>query len=1117
MTADRGGWQPVVPGDPERSELVRRIGSTDDDVVMPPPRSGLVLSTAEKALLRRWIEEGADYAPHWAFVPPKPTPVPSPPGPSSGRNPIDAFVVARLSKAELTPAPPAAREAVIRRVSLDLTGVPPTPAEVDAFLADTAEDAYQRLVERLLASPRFGERMALMWLDAARYADTNGFHHDNERTAWPYRDWVIRAFNDNMPYDQFVVEQLAGDLLEDATQQQRIATAFCRMHNINDEGGALDDEYRVEAVCDRIETIATTFLGLTFTCCRCHDHKYDPFDQEDYYSLYAYFNSVEERGVYPNDFEQARAYPARLAYFTPELERRLAGAEEAQAAAAAKLQAAEPAVRRERAEWERAFRAERGVEWVDLEQCEATSEAGLELLRQDDGSVRVLGTADVDTHTLVLRTTASGMRLLRFEALLDALRADGRTGLAPNGNAVVTSIAVEAVSVRDPSQRQQVRWAWAWADHAQGDGDHDVANLLDDAGDDDGWALAGHLRQEPRTALLWADVPFGYDGGTVLRVRIGYHSRYQAHIAARPRISCARVAADLLPDFPVVLGDWWQAGPFAAADFDAACSEAFGPEQVARIDPAARWGEGRWQHQPGFADGVSHALEGERAAFYLGRSIWSPVERKLDLSLGSDDALWVYLNGVEVHANKALRGVAPDQDRVEVTLRPGENALVLKVVNNEGPAGFYCRPAPLLPAPMAAAATLEPERRGPRLDAAFALEWAARHSPTYAALHAELERRNAAVEAIRAQAAPVSVMQERAEPEPTFVLRRGRYDAADDSRPVRRRPPRALGGELPPGAPNNRLGFARWLVQPDNPLTARVHVNRLWQMLFGTGIVKSSENFGHQADWPSHPDLLDWLARWFVASGWDQKALLRLIVTSDTYLRSAVVSDVASAADPENRLLAYFPRQRLPGELVRDQALYVAGLLHEQIGGPSVRPYQPPGLWREVSIGSSSNTQVFERDDGEALYRRSLYTFWKRTSPSPQMATFDAPTREYCVVRRATTNTPLQALVLWNDEQFVEAARVLAQRTLAEEAQHARRLELMFRRCTGRRPDAEEQAVLERTFRGLLARFEQSPADAEALLEQGEAPRAEQPVAELAAWTLIANCLLSLDETLVRG
>ncbi|MFG0317746.1 MAG: DUF1553 domain-containing protein [Planctomycetota bacterium JB042] len=1120
LTEARRHGPPVAPGDPSGSALLRRIDADDPDRRMPPPESGLSLAPAEREVLRRWVAEGAPFERHWGFVAPTTPEVPAVGDEAWPRTEVDRFVLAELERRGLAPSPDADQATLVRRIHLDLTGLPPTPEELDAYLADGRPDRYERRVDALLDSPRFGERMALVWLDAARYADTNGFHHDNVRTIWPYRDWVIRAFTENLPYDRFVVEQLAGDLLPDATTDQRIATAFCRMHNINDEGGALDPEYRVEAVADRIETVATSLMGLTFTCARCHDHKYDPITQDDYYSLFAYFNSVDERGVYPNDFEQARAYPARLLFRPPDLDARLAVAARERDAAAAALSEAEPEIAAELGAWEEAFRRDHAVEWVDAALVDVRSAEGSTPAEQPDGSVRFEGDRPgYDTHTFTLRTDARDLNLVRYEALTDPSHPKESVGWNASGNAVVSAIRAVATSVADPDVSRPIEWAWAWADHEQPNGDFDVLNATGAHGD--GWALAGHQRIENRTALLVAAEPFGFDGGTDVTVTIEYRSRYGHHVVGRPRVSLARAAPASLEAFPLVASDWWQAGPFTGDDFEALLAARFGPEDVRSIDRDHRFGDVPWRHRPDLVDGVPHRLDGERRAFYFARTLRTPVPRALALSLGSDDAIQVYLNGEEVLANPALRGVAPDQDRVTVAVPPGESVLCVKIVNNAGPAGFYhaATPDEGTPGLLAPAAFVPADRRDAALSERFLTTWGRERSPTYAALAGEVERTAAAVAALEEEAVPVLVMKENEEPTPTFVLARGAYDGADPDRPVERRPPALFDLPLPDGAPNDRLGFARWLVRDDHPLTARVHVNRLWQMLFGVGLVATAENFGRQADWPSHPDLLDWLATRFVAEGWDQKRLLRRLVTSSAYRQSSVATPAAAAGDPDGRLLTRFPRRRLPAELIRDQALHLAGLLVDRVGGPSVRPYQPDGLWREVSIGGSSNTQVFRRDEGDALWRRSLYTFWKRTSPNPQMTTFDAPSRETCVVRRGVTNTPLQALVLWNDEQFVEAARALAQRTLAEAAGRTddERVTAMFRRATGRTPTTAESTAIGRTLDAFRARFEGAPDDAAALLAVGEAPLPDgHDPAALAAWTLVANTILSLDETIVR-
>jgi hypothetical protein len=677
----------VKPGDLKGSELWTRVNSTDKDEIMPPPKSHKALAAADKEKLRRWIEAGAPFEKHWAFVPPVRPPVPEVENRKSRiENPIDAFIVQRLRREGLAPAMEADRERLLRRVSFDLTGLPPTPEELDAFLADQKPGAYERQVDRLLASPRFGERMAVRWMDVARYGDTNGYLHDVRRTGWPWRDWVIKAFNDDLPFDRFVIEQVAGDLLPDAKPEQVLATAFCRNHLITVEGGTIAAEYLNEYAADRVQTVGTAFLGLTFNCCRCHDHKFDPLKQEDFYGLQAYFNSITEKHAENN---KAPAYPPLIETASP---------------------------------------------------------------------------------------------------------------LAPEG-------------------------------------------------------------------------------------------------------------------------------------------------------PKAK----------------------------------------------------------------------------------------------------------------------------------------------------------------------VMVMQEAPVPTPTFVLSRGQYDLPDKKRPVSRRPPEVLGAPLP-GAPENRLGLAQWLVSPQNPLLARVTVNRLWQQFFGAGLVRSVDDFGMQGDYPTHPELLDWLAVEFRAGPkpWSVRHIVRQIVTSATYRQSSRIVAEVAAKDPENRLLARFPRQRLSAEEIRDQAIFAAGLLSEELGGEPVFPYQPAGLWEERANGSS-NTRVYKRSDGRALYRRSLYTFWKRTAPPPLMAIFDAPDRTACAVRRTATNTPLQALAALNEEQGLESAKLLAARTLQESTATPARLTSMFRRVTGRTPAEADLGTLSRGLDTLLARYRAAPDDAAALLRQGATPApADLDAAELAAWMLIANTMLNLDATLVR-
>jgi cytochrome c553 len=1123
--AEASGKLPIVPGDAEASEVILRIQSTKPNVIMPPPATHTTITDDELALLTRWINEGAKYEGHWAYqVPTKPAaPQLSKASEKWAKNEIDRFIASRLEKLGMSPSPEADKTTLIRRVTLDLTGLPPTPEEIDAFLADDSPGAYANLLDRLMQSPHFGERLALLWLDAARYGDTNGYHHDNIRTAWPWRQWVIEAFNANMPYDQFIIEQLAGDLLPDATQDQILASGFCRMHNINDEGGALNQEYLVEAHADRIETIATVFMAQTFNCARCHDHKYDPTTQDDYYSLVAYFNSVEgERGVYPNNFTAARAYPPLMLYKTDELKEQIGQAEKRLAAAQAEFDQHKPKAEQEIRQWGEQARGANGVSWVKAKLVKAnSSHPGTTIELLPDGSARLAGeTPDYEDITLTLKTDATNLRLLRLDALTDNSFKDSGIGRSENGNAVLSGIKVRAISTKDPKQQHDVVLNWAWASHEQANADHDIHNALRD--DKSGWALGGHEDNHPRTALFHADKPFGFEGGTEIQVTLLHQSQYPKHTLGRVRADVAAANEQVIDVFPTTSSDWFELGRFEGTHPDA-LKKAFGPEETERITLQQKVIKGQqFRHTPGFIDGKDYDFRAGQHVIYFGRSVFSPVERKVELKLGKGSALQLYVNNQLVHQHdnpKHEKG----HDKVTVTFKPGENIIVAKLVKNGPGKIFYqaehAEGTGLQEMPFA---LIDPQDRP-----AFATEQLVNQSLEDSDAAKKVAEVKKQIKQLEDQAVPVLIMKEAGSPVPAYILARGAYNKpvkettndAGETVPVppqKRKPPAMVNLPMPEGAPDNRLGFAQWLIQPEHPLTSRVHVNRLWQMLFGTGIVKSVEDFGSQSEWPSHPALLDYLAVQFVELGWDQKAFIKEIVMSATYRQQATRNAKAQDIDADNRLLSYFPRQRLKGEFIRDQALYVSGLLNDQIGGPSVKPYQPGDLWNEVAIGGT-NTGRFKRDTGEALYRRSMYTFWKKTSPPAQMQIFNAPTREFCVVGRDTTNTPLQVLTIWNDEQFLEAARALAQRTIAESDDDKKRLELIYRRCTGEVPNTEELSVLQDVLSYYRERYNAGIEDAKALLAQGEYPLPENyDPAELASWMMVASTALSLDETIVR-
>ena len=1136
-TAFRDGHAAIVPGSPEQSDLIRRVSSTDDEVRMPPPNSGRrPLSAEEREIVRRWIEEGAQYEPHWSFVAPVRPPLPEVKDAAWAANPVDRFVFAKLEEEGLRPSPEADSATRIRRLFLDLTGLPPTPEEIDRFAADEQpaargalgpEKAWSSWVDKLMTEEpyrtRHAERMAAPWLDAARYADTCGIHMDAGRQMWLWRDWVLAAFRDDMPFDRFVTEQIAGDLLPDATESQKIASGFNRNHVTTDEGGAIADEYLVEYAVDRAATTASVFLGLTMGCARCHDHKFDPISQEEFYRFYSFFDSIEEPGLYSQLPDPNRAFEPYLEVPTPEQKRELADLRTRLDAGKKALDAPEPEEDAHREAFFADAVRKSGVAWAKPELLSAASTGGATLSIQPDGSFLASGkNPDQDEHALELRTDATGERLLLVEAMTDESFFEHRVGRAPNGNAVLSGVTAEAVSVADPAKRRTLRFVWAWADHEQPDGDFRAVNVLD-AGDDLGWAVDAHRVNGGRALLLLADAPFGFEGGTKLSVVLQYKSPYTQHVLGRVRIWLGGIGDAGLAMLPAAVSSWYLVGPFPADSGKAAYETAFGPESadLPRIDLGHNFGFGnQYWHYDGALDDdkLNNGLPAGVVATYVGRRVFAPTARRIEASLGSDDGFRLFVGGAEVAGKQVDRALAADQDSAAFDLLSGESALVLKDVNTGGQAGFYWKTKPReqeLPGVLVGG-LLPKAARSAEIEERIVSAWRTTFSPAYRARAQEIAGLERSIAEIQAQVPRTMVMKELDKPRETFVLQRGRYDHPDKTRPVTRGVPAVL-GKLPDGAPADRRGLAEWLVSPGNPLVARVAVNRLWEMLFGTGLVKTSEDFGMQGEWPSDPELLDWLAVEFRESGWDLRALTRLIVTSRTYRQSSRAPPEARERDPEDRLLAWFPRRRLSAEQIRDQALYASGLLVEKLGGPSVKPYQPEGLWKEVAM-VQSNTREYVQGTGSDLWRRSLYTYWKRACPPPALQTLDAPTREFCTIRRTTTDTPLQALALWNDEQFVEAARVLAERVLVGESGVETRLTSMFRRCTGRKPEPAELDRLSSALRSFRARYDGDRSAAYDLVHAGASPVPDGlDVAELAAWTLVASALLNLDETLCQS
>jgi hypothetical protein len=987
--ADLGGYHAIVPRQPARSELWRRITARDEKERMPPAASGPRLTAGQADLLRRWIEQGAKWQKHWALMPPQRPPFPAVNDPTWLLNPIDGFVLARLEREGLRPSPEVDRTTLIRRVTLDLTGLPPTPAEVDAFLADQAPDAYAKVVDRLLQSPRYGERMARPWLDAARYADTNGYQGDGERVMWRWRDWAIAAFNRNLPFNQFTVEQLAGDLLPGATLEQKIATGFNRNHRGNAEGGIIPEEYAVEYVVDRVDTTSTVWLGLTMGCARCHDHKYDPISQREFYRVYAYFNNIPERGKVVRFGNSPPMVPS------PTLEQQeLLGRLEKQLRAAERhLHELEPELAAAQGSWERSLQGRPPVAWSLPEGLAARFDL------------------DRDTTDRASQTPGAPLRAASFK--------DGRPAFVPG----------------------RIGQAAAF----------DGKRYLD-AGN-----IANYSFYEAFTFGAWV-YPTGTKGGTIL----------------------SRMAVD---DRGEGFSLYVQNGKVRVSLSKRWLDDAIHVE-TERCLPSDQW---------------HHVM-----ATYEGSRLASGLRVYID---GQPEKLTVHLDDLnqDIKTSNPLRigwGGGPlhrwhgylDDVRIYNGALPAEDVGLVATTD-----------------PVTAIAALPSAQR----NKAQAYKLRSYFLATEAPLLIRQARQQ--VQALRQEKAQFEktipttmVMQEMNPPRDTFVLLRGEYDKKGDR--VTPGVPASL-PRLPPGLPNNRLGFARWLVDPSNPLTARVAANRIWQQYFGTGLVKTVEDFGAQGEWPSHPELLDWLATEFVASGWDLKALQRLMVTSATYRQASRVTPALLHKDPDNRLLARGPRIRLSAEMVRDQALAVSGLLTERLGGPSVKPYQPRGLIKELH-GSGE----YRQDSGPNLYRRSLYTFWKRTVAPPAMLAFDAAGRESCVVRETRTNTPLQALNLMNDVTFVEAARVLAQRILrASGPTVEERIGLMFRRATARQPRPPELWILAASLQESLKQYRSDREAALKLVSAGEFARDEElDVSELAAYTAVASLILNLDEAITK-
>jgi hypothetical protein len=968
----KSGNRAIVPGKPEDSALAARITAADPQERMPPLSSGKKLSQEQVQLLIKWVEEGAEYRDHWSFIPLRRPELPPVKNLAFVHNPLDQFVLARLEHEGLRPSPPADKATLIRRVTYDLTGLPPTPAELDAFLGDHSAEAYERLVDRLLASPRYGEHMARYWLDAVRYGDTHGLHFDNERSLWPYRDWVIKSFNHNMPFDRFTIEQLAGDLLPNPTREQRIATGFNRCNVTSNEGGSIDEELLMRYAVDRTEAVSTVFLSLTLGCAVCHDHKFDPVTQKEFYQLYAFFNSASDKAMDDN----IAAPPPILKLTTPDEEAKLIS-----------LDGRTAAVRHDIAEKLAA------IDYVD-----PTPMAG------------------------VASAQADASKRKEYVWIDDDLPA----GAKPHGDSP---------------------WEFVWI----GDG-----------------PVYSGARSSKRTAMGLSQHYFTKANPGL---RVGKGDKLFAYVYLDPGN----------PPKSIML----------------------------------QFNDGTWEHRAFWGeDLIAFGTTGTSAHVEMGPlpEVGRWVRLEVDaakVGLKPDSVLngWAFTQyGGTVFWDKA--GI--------VTRTPQAGVQFESLVAWE--ATERTRKSKSLPKPVQEALQADPAKRNGEqkklLHDYFLENIYPKTRSLFDPLNQQLDSLNKERTALDAKIPATMVMANLHQSREAFVHIRGAYDKKGEK--VTPNTPAVL-PPMPKDAPKNRLGLARWLVDRSQPLTARVIVNRFWQQYFGRGIVNTANDFGVQGEWPTHPELLDWLAAEFMDSGWDVKHMQKLIVMSNIYRQSSTITSELLHRDPENALLARGPRFRMDAEMVRDTALAASGLLVEKFGGRSVKPYQPPGLWEAVGF-LGSNTRVFKRDSGDALYRRSVYTFWKRTSPPPSLTTFDAPSRETCTVRRPRTNTPLQALTLMNDEQFVEAARHLARRMVNEGGKTPEdRLAYGFRLATSRRPDTADLDTLTKLYEQQLAYYRAEKDAAIKLLSVGASNRDEAlDPGEYAAWTMMANLLLNLDEAITK-
>jgi hypothetical protein len=1112
----KSGDYAIVPGDLKKSQLIARVTATDEDEKMPPAKSGKKLTPQQIDLLKRWIADGASWQTHWAYEAPKRPALPQVKDKRWPKNEIDNFVLAKLEKEKLKPSPEADKTTLMRRASFDLTGLPPTPDEIDSFLADKSPQAYEKVVDRLLASPRYGEHEARYWLDAARYADSHGFHIDSERSMWKWRDWVIDAFNKNMPYDQFTIEQIAGDLLPEATVDQKIGSGYVRNNMSTGEGGAITEEYQCKYTFDRVETTSTIWMGLTLTCARCHTHKYDPILHREYYGLYAIFNNLNESVM---DGNKPNPDPF-IKVPTPEQTRREAELKKLLADGRKKLDAPIPDLDKAQPTWEAKWREKLSEGWTVLKPETVTSTNGTEFTIADDNAVLASGTnPPKDIYEIKLPVTPGALAAVRLETLPHESLPQKGSGRADDGNFRLSEFEAEITYADTNSKPTKIKFTQALADSARAGNE---AALAIDGKAETGWQADTNGLTDTHAALFLPADPVSVKSNATLIARLKFEASTSKRAIGHFRLAAAQNEQLVQLLAPPKTEPWQVVGPFKTESTHQGFTNVFDPEKEVDLKKsyAGVREEIKWNAKPDFDDGKANLLvqdlHGVHGAYYLYRTMKLSAPRKVEFSTRADDLFKLWVNGKVAVERSVKEKTGEGPVKVAVNLKKGENKLLLKVVTTQGAAYFTFKKdmedSDALPADVAAmfAAT---SKFTPDQQKKIRSVYRRLHSPDYKDTYESVEKWKEENDAVEKAIPTTMVAKEMEKSRETFMLIRGEYDKKGDK--VAPGVPSIL-PPWPKDQPTNRLGFARWLLQPDHPLTARVTVNRFWQQYFGTGLVKTTEDFGVQGDNPSHPELLDWLATEFVRTGWDVKGMQKLIVMSATYRQSSKLTPQLLARDPENRLLARGSRFRVDAEAVRDTTLFVSGSLVDHVGGKGVKPFQPPGLWEAVSF---NNSQKYVPDGGEGQYRRSLYTYWKRQSPPPNMMLFDAPTREYCVVRRPRTNTPLQALALMNDPQIVDASRAFAQRMMTEGGKDTEaRVAFAFRLATGRKITKDEAKVLLGLYKQQLAEYQQNKESADKLLNAGSfKAKPELDRAELAAWTMVASTILNLDETITKN